>query len=338
MLEWENPYRHSLEQIHIKRVDQIQPPLGLGARAGKHQQIAQIVHAHQGVGRHHGLENGGHFCCADVLQWHHNGAIAGWQGPASGLANRATDSLEGIGPADMVGTARIAHQGQPVGLQCTFQQKNGAIGRNGSTGGKRHRAAQRGVQNIVRLQDVTKDGAHHICHRRLFEAEGNRSTFDRLARFCSRNHTVISANDARLSNGFGISCLALAVGLGGFHLWQRCRCGRCCRVCHEIGARHSSRLLRLYGRQLATCQRNSGECVSVMDHDYLLENEKIGRRLWFSAWFHQKRLLAGRGRHQRVQLRQSDHQEWLQEPLAIHRAAHYSARPDQGQAPLRCRW
>ena len=238
----------------------------------------------------------------------------------------------------MVGTARIAHQGQPVGLQCTFQQKNGAIGRNGSTGGKRHRAAQRGVQNIVRLQDVTKDGAHHICHRRLFEAEGNRSAFDRLARFCRRNHTVISANDARLSNGFGISCLALAVGLGGFHLWQRCRCGRCCRVCHEIGARHSSRLLRLYGRQLATCQRNSGECVSVMDHDYLLENEKIGRRLWFSAWFHQKRLLAGRGRHQRVQLRQSDHQEWLQEPLAIHRAAHYSARPDQGQAPLRYRW
>src|SRR5258708_27014135 len=46
--------RHAFKQVDVESANHVEPAFGLGARARHDQQVAHVVHAHDGVGGNHG--------------------------------------------------------------------------------------------------------------------------------------------------------------------------------------------------------------------------------------------------------------------------------------------
>ena len=98
----------------------------------------------------------------------------GWCVPKAALltaACRAAGIPARIGFADVISATYISHHGKPVGLQGALQQEHRLVGLDGGARGQGHRARQRWVQHVRDLENVTQDGARHLCHRGLFEVE-----------------------------------------------------------------------------------------------------------------------------------------------------------------------
>ena len=199
VLEREHADGHATQQVDVEGVDDVEPAFGLGTGAAHDQDVAHGVNAHDGVGRDHGPQDGGHFVGAQVLQRDDDGAVARRQGAGAGQARRGDDGAQRLGRADVVGAARVARHDDAIDLQRAFKQVEGFVGADGGARDEGDGAGQRGVHDVVHLEQVTQHDLHHFGGGRILEVESAGGASDGTGAAGWRSEqSVVATNDHRL--------------------------------------------------------------------------------------------------------------------------------------------
>ena len=184
-MQGEQAHRHAGNPVHVEHVDGLDHVLQLQLGAGQDEQVAQRIDAHAGGLAGEGLKDLGHVGHTNVLERNNLDAVPARQrfvdvgqlrrGIALARNSRGHDAKYAIGLAD---------HDRTVHAQDFLERVHGRAFRDGLGGAQGDGSPNARIDDVIFLENVAKDGAHHLAQIGPLEIQGQiaaRSVMDDCA-------------------------------------------------------------------------------------------------------------------------------------------------------------